>query len=232
MNLHRLVAQPPCHCSRGRFMVPVGFRVLYLIGPKNVLAVTYDNAQDDELGRHDGTATIRCLNAAVYTHWTVEPYHLGKIAPHTRSISGAAPVATAQAQDLKPTREIIAGAITALKNESTAGPSFQQLETSFQQVELKLESHIETSLLQAESRLKDHLDRMGNTVNKHTTTTMDTVNEQNKTNHAFLLHHVQLLTAASQEYTKHMSGISTALLNAQSSSPQPRELARNAENDS
>jgi hypothetical protein len=40
-----------------------------LLGAKNVLTVTYNRAQDDPLGRHDGMASIRCLNAAVYTHW-------------------------------------------------------------------------------------------------------------------------------------------------------------------
>ena len=40
-----------------------------LLGPKNVIAVSFDSAQEDALGRHDSTAIIRCLNAVVYTHW-------------------------------------------------------------------------------------------------------------------------------------------------------------------
>jgi hypothetical protein len=39
-----------------------------LIGTKNVMTVTFNKAQDDPLGRHDGLAQIRCLNAAIYTH--------------------------------------------------------------------------------------------------------------------------------------------------------------------
>jgi hypothetical protein len=39
-----------------------------LIGTKNVMTVTFNKAQDDPLGRHDGLAQIRCLNVAVYTH--------------------------------------------------------------------------------------------------------------------------------------------------------------------
>jgi hypothetical protein len=39
-----------------------------LMGPRNVIAVTYNRAQDDTLGRHDGIATVHFLNSAVYTH--------------------------------------------------------------------------------------------------------------------------------------------------------------------
>jgi hypothetical protein len=40
-----------------------------LLGAKNVFIVTYNRAQDDLLGRHDGMALVICLNAAVYMHW-------------------------------------------------------------------------------------------------------------------------------------------------------------------
>lgn len=39
-----------------------------LLRPQNILTVTYNRAHDDSLGRHDGVATVRCLNSAVYTH--------------------------------------------------------------------------------------------------------------------------------------------------------------------
>lgn len=39
-----------------------------MLSPKNVLAVTYNRAEGDTMGRHNGVATIRCLNAAVYTY--------------------------------------------------------------------------------------------------------------------------------------------------------------------
>jgi hypothetical protein len=39
-----------------------------LLGAKNVVTVIYNRTQSDEFRRHDGIATIRCLNSAVYTH--------------------------------------------------------------------------------------------------------------------------------------------------------------------
>jgi hypothetical protein len=98
-----------------------------LLGIKNVLIVTFSRAQDDLLGRHDWIAQIRCLNAAVYTHWCerkVVPL-LGRqvdFSPHIKSLSGSStPVAAARAQsDSHPTRQIIADAITAFKNETAA----------------------------------------------------------------------------------------------------------------
>lgn len=38
-----------------------------LLGAKNIVSISFNRAQEDELGRHDGIATIRCLNSAVYT---------------------------------------------------------------------------------------------------------------------------------------------------------------------
>lgn len=40
-----------------------------LIGARNIISVSYNRAQDDSLGRHDGVVTIRCLNSVVYTAW-------------------------------------------------------------------------------------------------------------------------------------------------------------------
>ena len=39
-----------------------------LLGAKNVNTVTYNRDQLDEFRRHDGIATNRCLNSAVYNH--------------------------------------------------------------------------------------------------------------------------------------------------------------------
>ena len=49
-------------------LVQVTTAIHRLLGPKNVIAVSFDRVQEDALGRHDGTTIIRCLNAAVYTH--------------------------------------------------------------------------------------------------------------------------------------------------------------------
>jgi hypothetical protein len=40
-----------------------------LLGVRNVIAVNYNCAQEDALGRHDGIATLRCLSSIVYSHW-------------------------------------------------------------------------------------------------------------------------------------------------------------------
>ena len=40
-----------------------------MLSRNNVLAITYNRAERDSLDKHDGGATIRCLNVAVYTHW-------------------------------------------------------------------------------------------------------------------------------------------------------------------
>ena len=75
-----------------------------LFRPQNILTITYNRAQDDSLGRHDGVATIRCLNSVVYTHWCnrrTVPL-LGKLVDfflHVKSLAGTHPTAAARAQD-------------------------------------------------------------------------------------------------------------------------------------
>ena len=49
--------------------VQVTVAIHRLLEPKNVITVSFDRAQEDALGRHNGTTIIRCLNAVVYTHW-------------------------------------------------------------------------------------------------------------------------------------------------------------------
>ena len=67
-----------------------------LLGARNIISISFNRAQDDPLGRHDGAATVRCLNSAVYTAWCSRraiPL-LGKLVdftPHHRSIAGTAP---------------------------------------------------------------------------------------------------------------------------------------------
>ena len=74
----------------------------------------------------------------------------------------------------------------------------------------------------------EQLERMGNTINAHTTATVDTAIEVHQTHNTFILRHIQALTEASQQYNKHVSGISTALLQAQSSPGRPtRKLPNN-----
>lgn len=139
-----------------------------LLRPQNILAVTYNRAHDDSLGRHDGVATVRCLNAAVYTHWCnrkAVPL-LGKLVdffPHTKSLAGSHPSATARPQDQRPTREVIVEAITAFKNDTAQDATLNQLTTTLHQVEHSLKSHISCT---------------SDTINTHTTSQIEAATAQ------------------------------------------------------
>ena len=137
--------------------------------------------------------------------------------PHSKSISGCLPHAVLKAHDSKPTREVIAKAITTIQNESYLGPSLQQLETSLQKVEQKIESSFHI----VESRIMEQVDRLSTAVNTHTTSEIEAASELQQSNNAFILCHIQMLIEASQEYNKHVTRISTALLQAQSSPSRP-----------
>ena len=105
-----------------------------------MLAITFNKAENDTMGRHDGIATIRCLNKAVYAHWYSRKaiLFLGRsidFAPHAHSLVGSYLVAAARQQDQRPTREVIAEAITAFKNESAPAPFLHQLIEVMQTVE-------------------------------------------------------------------------------------------------
>jgi hypothetical protein len=133
-----------------------------LLGFKNIITVIFSRAQDDPLGRHDGLAHIRCLNAAIYTHWCERkavPLLGCKVdfIPHAKSLSGSStPTAAARIQsDNRPTRQIIADAITAFKNEATASPILLEFEHTVRTVE---------------GRIIDHLQALGSNINSHTST--------------------------------------------------------------
>lgn len=49
--------------------VQVSAALHQLLSPRNILTISYNRAQDDTLGWHDGVATLRCVNSAVYTTW-------------------------------------------------------------------------------------------------------------------------------------------------------------------
>ena len=172
-----------------------------LLRPQNILTVTYNRAHDDALGRHDGVATIRCLNSAVYTHWCNRKAIplLGKLvdfSPHVKSLAGTHPTATAKAQDLRPTREVIAEAITALKNDTATDSTLHQLTNTLQQVEHRLTSHISST---------------SDGINTHTTTQIDAATAHQLQQHAAIRKQLQLLTSASKEYSLNMTNIFSAL---------------------
>jgi hypothetical protein len=178
-----------------------------LLRPQNILTVTYNRANTDSLGHHDGVAIVRCLNSAVYTHWCnrKEVPLLGKLidfSPHIKSLAGTHPTATAKAQDRRPTCEVIAEALTAFKNESLPAPTLNQLTDTLHQVE---------------SRLKSHITSVKDNINIHTTTQLESANTQQLHQHAIIRKQIQLLTTASQQYNSHMTSIFSAL------NPEPAE---------
>lgn len=189
-----------------------------LLSPRNVLAVTYNRAEGDSLGRHDGVATIRCLNAAVYTHWCNRKGIpcLGKLVdftPHSKSLAGAHPAAATKAQDSRPTREVIAEAITAFRNETSPTPTLQQFEASIQAVE---------------GRLRNHISSVGHEITNHTGQKLDNAAAQATTHHNHIVQQLQLLASASRAYSDQMGGIFSALNNGPTEGPTlPSELLEN-----
>lgn len=133
---------------------------------------------------------------------------LGKLidfGPHSRSLYGTNPTAAAKSQDLRPTREVIAEAITALKNETPVPPTITQFEESIQAVEHRIKSHITT---------------LGSNINTHTSERIDHVVNQQQLQHSHLAQQLQLFTSASRDYSLQMSGIFSALTNGPTEGPQ------------
>lgn len=67
-------------------------------------------------------------------------------------------MANAKSQDQRPTREVIAEAIIALKNETPTPPTLNQFESTMQAVE---------------TRLRTHLSTLGSSINNHTSEKVD-----------------------------------------------------------
>jgi len=115
---------------------------------------------------------------------------------------------TAKTQDQRPTREVIAEALTAFKNETPTPPTLNQFESTFHAVE---------------TRLRTHINNLGSTINNHTSTKIDTtaaqVAAQQQLHHNHLAHQLQLMTSASREYSQQMSGIFSALNNGPPEGP-------------
>ena len=189
--------------------------VMYkLLGPKNVVLVTYNRATEDTLGQYKGIATIRCLNTTVYTHWCSRcaiPLlrKLVDFEPHQKSMAGSAPHALAQAHDKNPTRKIIVDAISALKNEALTGVSIATLGESLQKVEVQVEKTIGN----AEARIATSMENLARNINTYTTSTMEKISDQQQAHNAYMLKQFQQLFTATFEFSKHMAGISCALTN-------------------
>lgn len=186
-----------------------------LLSPRNVVSISYSDADNDSIGRHEGSALIRCLNAAVYTYWSnrrAVPL-LGKFVdfvPHRRSIAGANPNEESYAHDACPIREVLADEITALKNQLPSGPSINQMEASLKEIEARIEARL--------VGLRDH-------INLHTTSTIEVAATANAARQEHLLRQMQLLTHASAEYNRKMMGISSALAHGQTELPPAHTTA-------
>lgn len=191
-----------------------------LLGGNNISTIHYNRAQADELGRHDGIATVCCTNTGAYTTWCSRraiPL-LGKLVdftPHHRSINGDAPLEHTRAYDNRPTREILNDAIVALKNETPKGPSLQQIQKSMQD---------------GVDSLQLRLHSLSTEVNIHTSLTIDAAASAQQQQHQHLLEQLRLLTTASSDYSRHMSGISHALLSDPMQQAPPRPPGFNSHN--
>lgn len=151
-------------------------------------------------GQAWGTASIRCLNATVYTHWCTHRavILLGKqvdFVPHAKSISGSSPLAmVARVQaDNKPTWQIIEEAITTLKNEGPAALNLTKLETTIHN---------------AEGYIKNYIDALGSNINLHTTTKVDAAQAVQQHCHSS---NFNCSPQFPKEYSNHMNGISSTL---------------------
>lgn len=121
-------------------------------------------------------------------------------------MSGTNPLPSSKSQDHRPTREVIAEAITALKNETPAAPTLTQFADSIHAVE---------------DRLKSHISKLGTTINTHTSDKIEYVVTQQQHQHTHLAQQLQLLTSASRDYSLQMSGIFLALTSGPSEGPPP-----------
>lgn len=188
-----------------------------LLGAKNVVTVTYNRAQADQFGRHDGIATIRCLNSVVYTHWANRcsvPF-LGKnidFSPLRRSLAGASPSATAQRHDARLTRETLADAVTALQNSSRPAPSLEEIENTLKEVEAQIDARLSTLGNGINANLSHTTLSLSADVNTHTTRTAEVATGILNSHHAHLSEQLRHLTDAFGEYNHRMTSISSALL--------------------
>jgi hypothetical protein len=188
-----------------------------LLGAKNVVTVTYNRAQSDEFGRHDGIATIRCLNSAVYTHWAncrSVPF-LGKnidFSPHRRSLAGAFPSAAARQHDARPTRKTLADAITTIQNSSRPAPSLEELEDTMKGVEARIDTRLSTLGNGINIHMSQAAFLLSAEINAHTTRTAEIATGIHNSHHAHLSEQLRHLSEVSGEYNRRMTALSSALL--------------------
>lgn len=104
--------------------------------------------------------------------------------PHAKSLKGSNPPSTATSHDQRSTREVIAEAITALKNETLATPTLSQFKDSIHDVE---------------GRLKTHISNLRSTITTHTSDKFEYVVTQQQHQHSHFAQQLQLLTSATKD---------------------------------
>jgi hypothetical protein len=111
-----------------------------------------------------------------------------------------------------PTRETLADAITAMQNNSRPTPSLDDIDTAM----CRVEERIEARLSALGNGITNHMTQatlsIGTEINSHTTKTVEFSTNVQSTQHSHLVAQLRLLTNASEEYTRKMTGISSALL--------------------
>jgi hypothetical protein len=188
-----------------------------LLGAKNVITVTYNRAHSDEFGRHDGIATIRCLNSAVYTHWANRcsvPF-LGKnidFSPHHRSLAGASPSVAARQHDARPTCKTLADAIIAIQNNSWPVPSLEELDVTMKGVEARIDARLSALGNSINTHMSQATFLLSAEINAHTTRTAEISTGIHNSHHSHLSEQHRHLTEASGEYNRRMTAISSTLL--------------------
>jgi hypothetical protein len=149
-----------------------------MLGPRNVISVLYNRAQDDALGRHDGIATIRCLNSTVYTHWVNRcaiPLLTKMIdfVPHRKSLAGSASSPAAQLYDTRPACETLADAIIAMQNTSRSTPTLEELHQAMRGVEERIDAYIIVLGAGINSHTSLATNTLSSGINAHTTLTAE-----------------------------------------------------------
>jgi hypothetical protein len=200
-----------------------------LLGARNVVLVTFNCTQDDTLGRHDGIATVRCLNSAIYTHKVNRRAipllnKLVDFVPYCKSLAGSTPSTAVQLHDQRPAREALADAITAIQNNSRPASTFDEFQQTMRGVEERIDACLAILGAGINTYTSLSTETLGTDINVHTTRTADVTSITLATQQAYLIEQLHLLTDASEEYNKRMISISSALrLNpsATASGPPP-----------
>jgi hypothetical protein len=196
--------------------IQVSAAIHRLLGARNVISVTYNRAQEDELGRHDGITTVRCLNSLVYTHWVnrTDVPLLGKIVeilPHRRSIAGSALTAVARQHDSRPTKEALADTISAMQNNTTQAPSIEDMREAMRGVEQRIEARLNDLGMGINTHTTQAATNLGSGITSHVTQQIEASTAIHTSQQNYLIEKLRFLADASEEYNRKMAGLQQEL---------------------